>query len=320
MDDVIHIFSVAGRRLAVSQIFLRPRAIVLAYRIGGQIVVRKSHVDGRARARRSDACDGHVVGERSERLTLPLSARVGIAHPDARAAIVCVAHIAALAALVASDAQRRGGMIVIYVEIGLIVGDVLARNDVLTHGLELVRGVERRIVARILVGQDQMYVLVNDRIRIGRTGNDGALHAVAGDHAVAPKIAVAVRGRTELSICVGIGRRIAGHESLIQKRRIELLFVLAAGGGKTHRTQRQRDQDDRQKFFPHNSLVKRNSTRDFLVFMIPYPTRFGQAPRIFSRAYKKRARRRARRISLLKVCPRRREAAFPSFPIRDTGR
>ena len=183
-------------------------------------------------------------------------------------------------------------MVVIYVEIGLIVGDVLARDDVLTHGLELIRGVERRIVARILVGQDQMYVLVNDRIRIGRTGDDGALHAVAGDHAVAPKIAIAVRGRTELSVCVGIGRRIAGHESLIQKRRIELLFVLAACGGETHRAQRQRDQDDRQNFFPHNSLVKRNSTRDYLCF---YDTTYA-APRSSgnrARGYKRRARKRA---------------------------
>ena len=166
-------------------------------------------------------------------------------------------------------------MIVVYVEIGLIVGDILARDDVLTHRLKLVRGVERVVAARILVWQDQMYVLKDDRVRIGRPGDDRALNAVTGDHAVAPTAAVAVFGRVELSILVGIGRRVAGHEPLVQKRRIELLFVLAAGGGKTHRTQRQRDQDDRQNFFAHNSLVKRNSTRDYLCF---YDTTYA-APR-----------------------------------------
>ena len=116
-------------------------------------------------------------------------------HPDA---------LGLFAVLVARDAQCRGGMIVVHIEIGLIVGDVLALDDVLTNRLKLVRGVERVVAARILVWQNEMYVLEDDRVRIGRPCNDRALNAVAGDHTVAPKAAVAVRRRTELSVLVRI--------------------------------------------------------------------------------------------------------------------
>ena len=211
------------------------------------VVIDKFRGDGLFLARRSDLSDGHVVRARGEGAPVPLPLAVRIAHAHFRGLVIRIAHIIGIFALFLLDAKFRPRMIGIDVQILLIVGVFLPVDDGLTHIFQLVRRV--RIDARIAVGHDEMNVLIDERIRIGRTCDDDALFAVAADHAVAPPVLKILLVLFDLSKRARERRLRRGGELRSRRRIIRLTGSQSAqsAGDKTQRD----NKNDKLAFF-HN--------------------------------------------------------------------